>query len=224
MKTIQDLKPHHYEPGKRIIKYLIPKIRTQSTPLVIGIGGEHGSGKSVQALAFKTLLHIEGFETLIVRMKDYFLLPPKANNERRLKDFDTVGPSEINLTLIQNHVNFIKGRESDMLIKPLVSEEHNAIRKEFVEIQDVNCIIVEGIYALLLENLDVGIFIARTYLETRKKRLELGIESEPNDGRFLLIEHEIIRKHHRVANYIIDKEYKVSKSTPTTEPGPHLRV
>ncbi len=220
-----NLRSHHYAPGKKILKQIIALCKSGNATASIGIGGESGSGKSTQAQAIKILLDIEEYPSVVLHMADYFVLPPKTNHKKRLMDVNNVGPDEVNLKLLNEHLTFIKNRESDLLIKPLVNYELNAIRREFLEIHDIRFVIVEGTYALLLEALDLRIFMSRNYIQTKQKRLELGRDQfDKFNERLFMIEHEIIRKHVRLANYIIDTDYNISKCTPTTSPGSHLRV
>ncbi len=220
-----EVKPYDYGPGKKILDELISRIKSKKTPLSIGIGGESGCGKSTQAQALKTLLDIRGYHTIVLRMDDYFLLPPRTNHNNRLKDINAVGPGEVNLDELNENIKFIENKDSDLLVKPLINYDLNVIRKEYVEIQEVRAVIVEGTYVLLLENLNIRIFMPQNYMQTKRKRRERGRDEISSfNERVLMIEHEIIRKHHRVANYIIDSEYNIIKSKPVTSPGPHLRI
>jgi len=220
-----ELKNQHLSAGKTILPELIMSIQSSPNVYCIGIGGESGSGKSTQALAFKKLLEREGFTTIILHMDDYFLLPPKSNHQRRKKDINHVGPAEIDLQLLNENIELIKKRTTDILVKPLINYELNVIRKEFVQIQEVHVIIVEGTYTLLLDQIDCRIFLDKNYLATKIQRIKRGrdIISQFNET-VLSIEHEIIRKHSRIANYIIDSNYSITATIPSSEIGPHLWV
>ena len=83
----------------------------------------------------------------------------------RLEDIQHVGPNEVDLDLLNTHLLMLKSSKG--IVKPLVNYKENEILQEVVSEKKYDLIIVEGIYVSLLEQLDIKIFIQRTYLETR---------------------------------------------------------
>lgn len=206
----------HLKPGKQILAELISIIQDNPARTCIGFGGESGSGKSTQALAFQHLLQNEGLKVIVFHMDDYFKLPPKTNHQERMKSISKVGEDEVDLKLLEQHIETIKAGKSEKLLKPLVDYSGNRILSETVDIQDIDVIIVEGTYVLTLGNIDIKIFMPSTYLETKIARdwRDRDEISEFNEG-VLEIEHKIITKHQALADFILplSKEFeKYSKS------------
>lgn len=216
------VRPEYFDLSKSLIRK--EKERLESDKVIcIGIGGESGSGKSTLAISLQNVLSKLNITNVILHQDDYFKLPPKSNHSNREKDINNVGTHEVDLNLLNQNIRFVKDQSSDILIKPLVNYKVNSIRKEFMEIEDVKIVLVEGTYALLLDEVDIRIFMSQDYKATKNKRVARSrdILSEFNE-RVLMIEHEIIRKHKKVAHYIIDSDYVLNDSTPSTQLGKHL--
>lgn len=180
-----------------------------SMPLTtIGIGGESGCGKSTLAVAIQQELEDKGGKVLILHMDDYFKLPPKSNHQNRLRDIDSIGPQEVHLDMLDCHIEQI--RNGEVLQKPLVDYQKDQIISETINIKNYSLIIIEGTYVLSLKNIDVRIFMPRTYLDTRSDRLKRARDEMSDfNEEVLKIEHSIIKKHRHMADFLIDKNRRV---------------
>lgn len=209
---IIEIKPHHLPPAKRIVKLCQNAIARSKKIFAFSVGGESGSGKSTLSLAIREVLQQQGRQTFIFHMDDYFTLPPKDNHEQRLEDINAVGPQEVDLVLLQQHINKVKsGTES--LLKPLVHYRENEIRNVTVDLRDVDIIIAEGTYATMLENIDCKIFMLRDYRDTYENRVQRGRDPmSPFIEKVLKIEHDILRAHKPIADIWVDKEYNVARN------------
>src|SRR5512147_2318897 len=78
--------------------------------VVIAVAGESGSGKSVTATALAGELATAGIVSILLHQDDYFLLPPRTNHEHRVQDLRNVGPHEVNLALLQSHVDAFRAK------------------------------------------------------------------------------------------------------------------
>jgi len=176
--------------------------------LVVTIAGESGSGKSGIAAALEEKLNHSKVKTLIIQQDDYFLLPPKTNEGKRRKDISWVGVKEVNLELLQYHIDMI--REGKDFIKPLVLFDEDKIVEEKVSVSGVKVVIVEGTYTSLLENVDKKIFIDRIYTETKKERMIKAREIQDEFlEKVLEIEHRIISEHKSKADVVITNSFKI---------------
>ncbi len=188
---------------------LLPAIRRAEGRFLLGIAGESGSGKSVLAAALAEELEGGGIRALILAQDDYFRLPPKSNEEKRRGDLSWVGPGEVRLDLLGQHLRrALAGAEE--LEKPLVIFPENRIEEEMVSLHGVKVIIVEGTYVSLLEPLHHRVFIDRTWQATHEARRERG--REPQDDfleRVLAIEHGIISAHKALADTLITPDNRV---------------
>jgi len=202
-------KPHHRRAARQIAQILYERIEGRRTAL--SIAGESGSGKSEIASELAKALEEKGIAAYVFQQDDYFHYPPKTNHERRLEDISRVGPQEVNLELLDRHLEHFKKRPEEPLEKPLVVFDEDRISQETIEPARYQVAIAEGTYTSLLANVDYRIFLARSYLDTREARLERARDRVDDfSEKVLAIEHRIISEHSRLASIIVDRDYNVS--------------
>jgi uridine kinase len=181
----------------------------------ISIAGESGSGKSETAAALAEILAEHGVDSVILQQDDYFVYPPKSNDRARRDDITWVGPQEVKLDLMDEHVRaFLDGAKS--IEKPLVIYEDDTVTMEIVEIGKARVVIAEGTYTTLLDSVTHRAFIDRDYTQTRKHREKRNRDASELDAfidRVLEIEHGIISSHKARADIIIDADYCASLAT-----------
>ena len=174
-------------------------------PIAVTVAGESGSGKSEIAYCLTKLLAYEGKLSVILSQDDYFRLPPKSNTKRRLEDVSWVGPGEVQLDLLDDHLDRLKHKQKLPLTKPLVFFHENRIAGETIPPARYDVIVAEGTYTSLLKNADIRVFIDRDYHETKAHRLERGRDPDVDFlEQILEIEHSIISKHKKKADVIIE--------------------
>lgn len=184
------------------------KILTKSK-LTVAIGGESGSGKSTTAYCLKQELHSQGVRSVILHMDSYFKLPPKDNHKQRIRSLDYVGPQEVDLNKLNEHLSSFRNNTKEIQV-PIVSYEDNRFTSRKVNLNSIDVMIIEGVYSFMLENLDLKIFLDRTYKDTFENRIKRTRENhEPLIESILEIEHEIVRSMKANANYIIGKDYRI---------------
>jgi len=195
---------YHRQGAAKILNAVRAALAEAKLPFVVTVAGESGSGKSEVAAVFAELCNARGFETLILQQDDYFFYPPKTNHKKRLADISWVGIHEVNLPLIEEHIEKIKGGNST-LTKPLVNYEADQIGEETVTVKGLKVVVVEGTYTTTIANADFRVFINRNYRQTKKARLVRS--RDPLTGfleKVLAIEHDIISVHKAKANLVID--------------------
>lgn len=195
---------YHRQGAAKIFDAVSAALAEAKLPYVVTIAGESGSGKSEVAAVFAELCNANGFEALMLQQDDYFFYPPKTNHNKRLADLSWVGMQEVNLPLIEEQVEKIKGGSSS-LTKPLVNYEADQIGQETVSVKGLKVVVVEGTYTTTVANADFRAFINRNYRQTKKARLARS--RDPLTGfleKVLAIEHEIISAHKLKANLVID--------------------
>lgn len=204
---------YHRKAAARILPAVQHKLAAGATCVTVSIGGESGSGKSEIANCLATALEESGKSCLILCQDDYFRLPPKSNHQRRKSDISWVGLGEVRLDLMEAHICALKEHPEKPLCKPMVEFEEDRIGCEIIErgIRDV--VIIEGCYTTLLANVDVRVFIDRSYLQTRESRKKRARDpTEVFLERVLRIEHNEIAGHRPVADIIIDPPPSERKS------------
>ena len=97
----------------------------------------------------------------------------------------------------------------------MVDYDGDTIDREEIDLVGIQVAIAEGTYTSLLENVDIKIFIARDYNQTRQhreKRKRDVAELDTFIDQVLKIEHTIISSHRMHANVVINADYSVSYS------------
>ncbi len=203
-------KPHHKQAAQQIFA-LLGKAAKGKKRLTITIAGESGSGKSEIAAELAELFNADGRPAIIFQQDDYFFYPPKTNHEMRVKNIKHVGLTEVNLQLLNRHIETFKLAPQKPIDKPLVMFEENSITRETVNPADYSILIVEGTYTTVLSSSDVRVFIDRTFEQTKEARLERGRDTiDDFSEQVLLIEHNIISKHKKMASIIVDSQFNAS--------------
>ncbi len=203
-----DVHQEYYELSRGIELLLEQKGILERKKVVIGICGESGSGKTITAYCLSGVLQNRDIVSAVINQDGYFYLPPRQNNMRRRGDISSVGPNEVNLALMQDHINAFKS-QSSMIMVPVVDYAMNIIHDVRVDIQAAEILIVEGVYALLLESLDVRIFIDLDYNDTIEVRQSRSREAyDPYVERVLSIEHDLVKPLRETADIIITGSYE----------------
>lgn len=203
---------YHIRAASEIVSHLIADIQMKKNRYVITIAGESGSGKSEIGKAILDELEKNKIKSVLLGQDDYFILPPKSNDQKRREDPEWLGPHiEIKLDVLEkNLLDAIRGRRK--ISKPLVDYDKNTIEEQIVDLDGIKVLIAEGTYTSLLKHVDVRIFICRNWMDTlehrqnRKRGNEVG---DPFIEKVLSVEHKIIAGHKQLADILISKEYKV---------------
>jgi uridine kinase len=200
---------HHRSAARVITAAYLPKIRSRESRSTLTVAGESGSGKSETARAIADELQGHGTACAILQQDDYFVLPPRTNDRARRANLLWVGPTEVRLDLLDEHLRAaLEG--TDHIVKPLVIYEEDRIHEEMVDLTGVKVVIAEGTYTSLLDNAGRRIFIARNHLETMEDRRRRGREQpDPFIERVLEIEHAVISGHRERADAVITRDYQV---------------
>jgi len=180
---------------------------------VIAVGGESASGKSTTALALKQHLTAQGQPVVLLHMDGYFHLAPRENHERRKASLKHVGLNEINLSLLQNHIDQFREGSTQIEV-PKVDYFRNVIETEPIPIPNGAVLIIEGTYALYLKSIDFSLFLDRTYDQSKSIRMNRVREVyDPFVESVLEIEHQIVRESRRNAHLWISSDFEIERSS-----------
>ena len=203
---------HHTQAAEEILGLMLPVIRSKTGKFIFTVGGESGSGKSEISYALENVLESSGIAALIIQQDDYFVHPPKTNERIRQKNIGWVGPGEVRMDLLNEHIREIIDGKSEIR-KPLVIFAEDRITSEKISLTPFKVIIIDGTYSTLLEHIDCRVFIDRDRDDTREDRLKRNREQQNEYlEKILEIEHLIISRHKTLANIIVNKEFKVNKA------------
>lgn len=206
------IEEHHRRAAAEIAPVLLSNIRASGGKYTVSVAGESGSGKSETAAAIAEVLSQEGIDSVIFQQDDYFVYPPRSNDSARRNDIAWVGPGEVRLDLLDDHLQAFRDGAAS-IDKPLVDYETDSIAAEDMPTAGARVAIAEGTYTSLLANIDTRIFIARNYEETRahrEKRKRDAAELDPFIDEVLKIEHAIISEHRVRADIVIGADYTVT--------------
>lgn len=205
---------HHRDAARSILPLVLPRIEASQRRYAMTVAGESGSGKSETATAIADLLAEHGLPSFIFQQDDYFVHPPRTNDRVRREGIEWVGPQEVRLDLLDEHLRqFLDG--AVQIEKPLAIYADDRITSEVAATAEARVAIAEGTYTSLLTRVDTRIFIDRTYQDTRahrEKRQRDTSELDPFIDQVLRIEHGIISAHRSRADIIIDKDYSVREN------------
>lgn len=202
-------KPKHARAASQIYPLIAKRVAGGQATLTVA--GQSGAGKSEVAQELATLLDAAGHKTMIFQQDDYFFYPPKTNHNRRVDDIEWVGTKEVNLKLLDEHLNAFRHTASTVLEKPLVIFAEDRVIDDKIDLSPFTVLIAEGTYTTLLKNVDYRIFIDRDYHDTREDRKERGREViDDFSDKILRIEHDVISKHKPLADIIVNKDFSVT--------------
>ena len=206
------IEDHHRNAAAGIANRVLKTLGGTDGRIGVTIAGESGCGKSEVAAALAEELDRAGVPCAIVQQDDYFIYPPRTNDQTRRADIAWVGPQEVRLDVLNAHMQaFVDGARS--LEKPLVDYAADSIGTETMDVGHARVLIVEGTYTTLLDAAAHRAFIDLKYTQTRKhreKRKRDASELDPFIERVLEIEHGIISAHKARADIIVDENYCVA--------------
>ncbi len=212
------VEPHHERAAAGVHALIQHRPTRPDGRMVITVAGESGAGKSEIGEALARLFEAEGHPTLVLQQDDYFVHPPMSNDRARRASIDWVGPGEVRLDLIEEHLQVF--RAGERLTKPLVRYLEDRIDEVEVDLAPFEIAIVEGTYVTLLKHADVRVFITRDYHATRahrEKRRRHDSELDPFIDQVLAIEHSIISGHQELADILVHDDYSASLVRPVRD-------
>jgi uridine kinase len=200
---------HHRRASAIIADRLAEDVRSRPRLTTISVAGESGSGKSEMGQALNEAFATLGIPATVLGQDDYFVLPPKSNDRARRQDISMVGPQEVRLDLLDEHLAAARSGAA-AIRKPLVVYAGDAIEEETISLEGTRVVVAEGTYTTLLRNVDTRLFIARNRLDTMEDRARRAREpADPFIEQVLEIEHAIISGHRSRADIVLSAEYEV---------------
>jgi uridine kinase len=203
------IKPHHRRAASGLSGLLRDRLSDVPARYVITIAGESGTGKSETAEALRAELQSAAIPSVVLQQDDYFLYPPRTNDQKRRQDIQWVGMNEVGLDLMDRNLARFKEGCAE-IEKPLVVFSEDRIDRETLDVRRARLAIAEGTYTTALKNADLRVFIDIDYTRTRGARVERARDRlDPFLESVLQIEHRIISAHKSRADLIIGPDYEV---------------
>jgi uridine kinase len=205
------IKPHHTAAARAVYALIRDDVKRAPGRFVVAVGGESGAGKSETAAELARLAGEDGAPALVLQQDDYFVLPAKTNARKRREDFAWVGPGEVRLPLLDEHLGLARDPAVTRLEKPHSLFDEDELTAEVASLAGVKLVIAEGTYTTSLKNVDRRVFIDRDFRATGGARAERGREGQDDFlERVLGREHEFIAPLKTRADVVINADFSVT--------------
>lgn len=167
---------------------------------IIAIAGESGTGKTTLA----DRLRAAHPASVVLHLDDYYRLAPRANHAARLEDPGRVGPGEVRLDLLADHVTAFR-RGATAVAAPAVDRARDRIGQRRVSFDGADLLIVEGTWALRLPDADLRVFIDGDWRQTHERRMARARDLiDDSTAGVLDTEHRLLRADRRRADLVVD--------------------
>lgn len=199
------------EKHENAAKAILPFILERKVPkMIIAISGESGSGKTELAHVLAKMLRKEGIIAKPLHIDNYYRILPLLRAEwRKNNGIDkSVGFTEYDWeTIHKNLDDFRNDSVSTMPCIDLVTEQVDQLTTDF---KGVDMLIVDGLYAIKTEGVQLRIFIELTYHETKKAQVVRGKEPQ-NEYRMQVLEreHQVVQSLRSSADILVNMDYQV---------------
>lgn len=176
---------------------------------IVAISGESGSGKSEVSHSLALVLKKQHIRVKVLHTDNYYKVPPLLRAEwRKTKGLDSVGVNEYDWNLIHRNIqDFKEDRESMMPCIDIIPEQ---VDKLITDFKKIDLLVIDGLYALKADGIDMRVFIDLTYHETKISQIVRGKENFDEFRTAVLErEHQNVSNLMPLADFIINKNYQL---------------
>jgi uridine kinase len=197
----------HREAAAEIEKTIL---ENKTDKYIVAISGESGSGKSELAHLVAKSMRKHGVFAKCIHIDNFYNTLPLKRTEWRIQNGieQVVGLSEYKWDEIDRVIDdFKNGRRSSMPCVDLVTEQVDTLTTDF---QNVDMLVIDGLYAINAERVNLRVYIELTYHETKKAQKDRG--KEPQNAyrmRVLEQEHKQVLSIKDKADLLVTMDYKV---------------
>jgi len=188
-------------------------LKNKTDKYIVAISGESGSGKSELTHVVAKEMRKHGIFAKPIHIDNFYNTLPLERTQWRIDNGieKVVGLSEYKWNEINRVIDdFKNNRESSMPCVDLVTEQIDTLTTDF---KGIDMLIIDGLYAINTDNIDLRIFIELTYHETKKAQKDRGKEPQ-NEYRMRVLEQEhkqVLSIKHK-ADFFLNMEYNVVKA------------
>ena len=180
-----------------------------TTKFVVAISGESGAGKSELAHSLALLLKALDIRVKILHTDNYYRIHPLERRAHRVNsDYESVGVEEYDWELLHDNIDdFREERQVSIPCIDIITEEVDQL---FTDFSKIELLVIDGLYAIRTEGVDLRVFIDLTYHETKINQLLRC--KEPADGyrwKVLEREHRHVRALKPLADLHVDRDFRV---------------
>ena len=197
----------HRNAGNDIVNRIL-KVRRDK--FIVGISGESGSGKTELAHVVARGLRQQGIMAKPIHIDNYYITHPLERTAWRKKHGieHVVGYGEYDWDTIYRNINdFKESKVTSMPCVDLVTEQVDTLITDF---DGIDMLIIDGLYAIKTEGIDLRVFIELTYHETKKAQITRGKEPQ-NEYRMAVLEqeHKMVQSLKKSAGLLVNNNYEV---------------
>jgi uridine kinase len=201
----------HKEAAQAICEYVINDraSKEERYRYVVGISGESGSGKSELAHALGKDLKDRHVRVKVIHTDNYYRIQPLLREEwRRNKGFDHIGIEEYDWVKIRKTLRDF--REEQECVIPCIDLIPEQVDKLITDFSKIDLLIVDGLYAINADDIDLRVFIDLTYHETKINQI-IRLKEALSDFRLGILEreHQAVASLKHMADLVVDKSYQV---------------
>jgi uridine kinase len=199
----------HKKAGEDIIQRIL---KQKKDKFIVAISGESGSGKSELAHVIAKGLRKYNIMAKPLHTDNYYNSDPLKRKAWRVENGieKVVGYNEYLWDEIHQNVDdFKNNRKSEMPCVDLVTEQVDRLITDF---STVDMLIVDGLYSIKTNHVDLRVFIELTYLETKEKHTKDSRGKEVMDEvRWAILgqEHKMVQSLKPMADLLVTREYEV---------------
>ena len=202
------------EKHKRVANGIVDEIlKSKKDKFIVAISGESGSGKSELTHVVAKTLRNYGIFAKPVHLDNFFKTLPLERREWREKNGveKVVGINELDWDAIQKTIDdFKNGRKSTMPCVDLVTEQVDTLITDF---KSIDMMVLDGLYAINAQDIDLHVFIELTYHETKKAQKDRGKEkTDYLRMRTLEAEHKAVQSLKSKADLLVNMDYQLVKA------------
>jgi len=195
--------------------------RGEGDKFVVAVSGESGAGKSEISHSLAMLLKAQKIRVKILHTDNYYHIHPLERREHRISNnYELVGVDEYDWDALHGNIeDFRQNRKVSVPCIDIITDEVDELVTDF---NNIRVLVIDGLYAIRTEGVDLRVFIDLTYHETKLSQLLRG--KEPADGyrrSVLEREHHHVRSLMHLADLHVDRNYQVTD--PASRQGIHVK-
>lgn len=177
---------------------------------IICIGGESGTGKTEIAHVLRDLAYGGFIKTQIISLDDYYITLWSARNNIRInKGIKSVGKHEMQWNLINGIIDSFKSITEPTIRLKKINRYTDSIEYSIFEREDVDLLIIEGLYSCFCKNVDFKVYLDGSVSDTKDFRFMRKKEAQ-NKFRIKVLkkEHNEVIKSKKLSDLIISFDGK----------------
>ncbi len=197
----------HHKAGAAIIEEILKRKKDK---FIVAISGESGSGKTELAHVIARGMRKHGIFAKPMHIDNYYKVLPLERKQWRIDNGieKCVGYDEYDWDTIYSNIEAFKhGEKASMPCVDLVTEQVDTLTTDF---SSVDMLIIDGLYAIKTEGIDLRVFIELTYHETKKAQTDRGKEPQ-NEYRWAVLEqeHKMVQGLRPSADLFVNMQYEL---------------